>query len=95
MSKEYFTYKSRPVVRNGHTIYYGSMAEPYVVMMNVLQEGEFNQMQIASEIKCYLMKTDKDLNPMQAIVKQAGRSTLYEALELAAAWLKSSNRAAG
>lgn len=95
MSKEYFTYKSRPVVRSGKTIYYGSMAEPYVVMMNILREEESGQMKIASEIKCYLMKTDQDLNPMQAIVKQAGRPTLYEALELAAAWLKSSNRAAG
>ena len=52
MSKEYFTYKSRPVVRCGKTIYYGSMAEPYVVMLNVLREQAFDQLTTASEIKC-------------------------------------------
>jgi len=88
MSEAYFTYKSRPVVRNGKTIYYGSMAEPYVVMMNVNAEEEQNGVMTATSIKCFLMKTDKNLNPMQAIVKNAERTSLYEALELANAWLQ-------
>ena len=95
MSERYFTYKSRPVVRNGRTIYYGSMAAPYVVMMNVTAEESAGELKTASEIKCYLMKTDKSLNPMEAITKTAARPTLYEALELAAAWLKTTEPAAG
>ena len=87
VSESYFTYKSRPVVRSGKTIYYGSMAKPYVVMMTVTKEEQSEQVATASEIKCYLMKTDKSLNPMEAITKTAFRPTLYEALELAAAWL--------
>ncbi|MBP0967387.1 MAG: hypothetical protein J5722_07120 [Oscillospiraceae bacterium] len=94
VSESYFTYKTRPVVRSGKTIYYGSMAQPYVVMMTVTAEAEENQVMTASEIKCYLMKTDKSLNPMEAITKTAVRPTLYEALELAAAWLKSTERSA-
>lgn len=92
MSEAYFTYKTRPVVRSGKTIYYGSMAEPYVVMMNVTAETSVHDVMTASEIKCYLMKTDKSLNPMEAISKTAVRPTLYEALELAAAWLKTTER---
>ena len=92
MSANYFTYKERPVVRNGKTIYYGSMAEPYVVMMNVTAEEKVHDISAATEIKCYLMKTDKSLNPMEAITKTAARPTLYEALELAAAWLKGTER---
>ncbi len=88
MSESYFTYKARPVVRSGKTIYYGSMAEPYVVMLNVISEAPQGDLKAASAIKCYLMKTDKDLNPMQAITKTAERSSLFDALELAAAWLK-------
>lgn len=87
MSDVYFTYKSRPVVRSGKSIYYGSMADPYVVMMNVTAEEERNGVMTATALKCFLMKTDKTLNPMQAIVKNAERPTLYDALELAAAWL--------
>jgi len=88
----YFTYKARPVVRSGKTIYYGSMAEPYVVMMNVTSEQPEHDTVVATEIKCYLMKTDKNLQPMEAITKTAVRSTLYDALELAAAWLHSTER---
>ncbi len=80
---EFVTYKGRPVVRNGKTIYYGNMANEYVVMMTVLSEKE----QEATAIKCYLMKTDKSLNPMQAITQTSERSSLLDALELAAAWL--------
>ena len=95
MGESYFTYKSRPVVRSGKTIYYGSMAQPYVVMMNVTAEAENADMKQkqATEIKCYLMKTDKNLNPMEAITKTAARPNLFEALELAAAWLKGTERA--
>jgi len=88
MSESYFTYKTRPVVRNGKTIYYGSMADPFVVMMNVTAEEEKSGVMTATAIKCYLMKTDKNLNPMEAITKTAERASLYEALELAAAWLR-------
>ena len=95
MSERYFPYKSRPVVRNGKTIYYRSMAASYVVMMNVTAEESAGELKTASEVKCYLMKTDTNLNPMEAITKTAIRPTLFEALELAAAWLKSTEPALG
>lgn len=88
----YMTYKSRPVVRNGNTIYYGSMANEYVVMMNVMSENKENGVGVASAVKCYLMKTDKDLTPMQAIMQTSERNSLYEALELANAWLTRQER---
>ncbi len=87
MADQFVTYKGRPVVRNGKTIYYGDMANEYVVMMNVITEKEQNGEMVATAIKCYLMKTDKNLNPMQAITQTSERSSLLDALELASAWL--------
>lgn len=87
MAEQLMTYKGRPVVRNGKTIYYGKMSNEYVVMMNVLSEKEQNGTMVATAIKCYLMKTDKNLNPMQAITQTSERGSLLDALELAAAWL--------
>ncbi len=87
MSEQYMTYKARPVVRSGNTIYYGSMANEFVVMMNVTGEKTEGDFATATAIKCYLMKTDKNLNPMQAIVQTSERASLYDALELANAWL--------
>ena len=31
--KEFLTYKGKPLVRQGNTIYYGDMADDYVIMM--------------------------------------------------------------
>lgn len=85
---EPFQYKSRPVVRSGKTIYYGSMTKPYVVMMNIMSEKKDHNLSVASSIKCYLMKTSQGIEPQDAITKSAERTTLYDALELAAAWLR-------
>lgn len=82
------TYRGRRIVRNGKTIYYGSMANPYVVNMTIVAENKTEQgINAATKIQCYLMKTDKGLSPMESIKKNAIKPNLYEALELAAAWL--------
>ena len=33
--KMFFTYKNRPLVRCGDTLYYGNMADPYVIKMEI------------------------------------------------------------
>ncbi|HBI85813.1 MAG TPA: hypothetical protein DDX71_05950 [Ruminococcus sp.] len=83
------TYRGRKIVRNGKTIYYGSMANPYVVSMNIADEKTENGFTTATKIQCYLMKTDKGLSPMESIQKNAVKPNLFEALELASAWLDS------
>ena len=47
---------------------------------------------MASKIKIYLMRTDEKLNPMEAIVKTGERESLYDALDLAKAWLDRAER---
>ena len=41
------TYKGRPLVRCGNEIYYGSLADPYVVFMQVLTTKEENGITVA------------------------------------------------
>ena len=38
--KEFLTYKGKPLVRQGNTIYYGDMADDYVIMMQILAKKE-------------------------------------------------------
>ena len=35
------TYKGRPLVRSGNTIYYGDMGDKYVAMLQILAEAPF------------------------------------------------------
>ena len=32
---EFLTYKEKPLVRKGNTIYYGNMSDPFVIMIQI------------------------------------------------------------
>ena len=87
MSKGFFTYKGFPLVRLKDVIYYGNMSDDYVVMLQILKKEKVNDMDVASKIKVYHMSTDLELPPNKAITKTSERESLYEALDLANAWL--------
>ena len=48
-STPFLMYKGRPLVRSGNTLYYGSMAERYVIVMQILSTKEENGMQMAEK----------------------------------------------
>ncbi|MGN0614390.1 MAG: hypothetical protein ACI4JB_10895 [Porcipelethomonas sp.] len=87
MSKGFFTYKGFPLVRHEDVIYYGNMTDDYVVMIQILKKEKVNDIDIASKIKVYQMSTDLTLPPNKAVTKTSEKESLYEALDLANAWL--------
>ena len=84
---DFFTYKGYPLVRKGNEIYYGNMYDNTVIMMQILETSKMGSLDVASKIRIYQMKTDENLNPVQAIVKQSEKNSLYEALDIAYVWL--------
>ncbi len=87
MSKGFFTYKGFPLVRLEDVIYYGNMSDDYVVMLQILKKEKINDIDVASKIKVYHMSTNLELPPNKAITKTSEKESLYEALDLANAWL--------
>ncbi|MBQ7756597.1 MAG: hypothetical protein IJ031_05400 [Oscillospiraceae bacterium] len=83
----FFTYKGLPLVRKGNELYYGNMSDEYVVRMQIEETKEENGMQVASKVRIIKMATDKDLPFDKIFVKNAEKSSLYEALDIACAWL--------
>ena len=47
------TYKGRPLVRSGNTIYYGDMGDKYVAMLQILAEAPFEGEQLPSKSNLY------------------------------------------
>lgn len=84
---EFFSYKGRPLVRSGDTIYYGSMKDPYVVMLEIKSTEEVKGLKVAKNIALSMMSTDLTLPPEKLVPKKASREGLYAALDLANAWL--------
>lgn len=88
MGNSFFTYKGYPLVRHENVIYYGNMSDDFVVMLQILKKKKVQDLEIASKIKVYMMSTDLSLPPNKAITNSSDKESLYEALDLANAWLK-------
>ena len=87
--EKFLEYKGKPLVRSGKTIYYGNMKDPYVVCLNILNEGEsINGLNIAGKVAIQLLNTDPDLSPKDKIVKKSEKEGLFNALDLGAVWLE-------
>ena len=84
----FFTYKGKPLVRKGDTIYYGSMGDDFVVMLSIQSHTSEGELDLADNITIQLMHTDTTINPMDIVVKKAEKKGLYQALDLASIWLE-------
>lgn len=84
----FFTYKGLPLVRKGNLIYFGNMYDDYVVMMEILGTEKVGKLDVANKVRIRKMATDVKLPPNEQIVKKAEKTSLYEALDIACAWLK-------
>lgn len=88
---EFMTYKGYPLVRKGNDMYYGFMSEKYVIMLQAEQVKDVDGIGVSQKVKFYQMSTDDKLNPVEAIVKNGERNSLYEALDVAYTWLGRAN----
>ena len=81
-------YKGRPLVRNGNTVYYGDMSDPYVAMLQIIESADFSDMQLASRVSVQILSTDEDLRPKERIKKKTEKNTFWDALNIATIWLE-------
>ena len=84
----FLMYKGRPLVRSGNTLYYGSMAEKYVIVMQILSTKEENGMQMAEKIQIQLMLTDPEVRMKDRIIKKSEKIGLYNAMDIGSIWLE-------
>lgn len=88
MAEQFLTYKGRPLVRGGNTIYYGNMSDEYVCVLQILTEKEENGEQVPDKIQIQLLKTDPEIPIMERFVKNGERRGLSNAMEIATIWLE-------
>ena len=84
----FWLYKGHPLVRCGDTIYYGSLADPFVVMMKITSTKEVKDLQAADKVSVWLMSTDEEVSPLERIQQRCERRGLYNAIDIASIWLE-------
>ncbi len=82
----FLTYKGKPIVRKGNTIYYGNMNDPFVIMLTIASTHEVHGVKIADKVKVQLIDTNEP-NPLAAIVKSSDKTGLWTAIDIASVWL--------
>ncbi len=88
MAEEFFSYRGKPLVRNGKMIYYGDMSDPYVIVMQVLSEKQEGDLMVADRVILQMLSTDESLPLAKRVIKKSEKSGLYPALDIASIWLK-------
>ena len=80
-------YKGRPLMRVDNLIYYGSMADSHIVMLQILETKKVGDTEIASRVSVQLQLTDPAAKSRDRIVKKGEKAGLYTALDFGSVWL--------
>ena len=81
------SYKGHPLRRKDNLIYYGTMAEKYIIMLQVLSTKTVGDLAMADKVSVQLQLTDPDLKSRDRVVKKTEKDSLYEAMDVASVWL--------
>ena len=81
------TYKGHPLRRKDNLIYYGSMADKYIVMIQVMSSEKDGALEIANKVHLQLQLTDPDLKSRDRVVKKIDQPDLFSAIDMGSIWL--------
>ncbi len=66
-------YKGHPLRRIDNLIYYGTMADPYIVMMQILESKKENGLDMATKVSLQLQTTNPNVKARDRVVKKGER----------------------
>jgi len=81
-------YKGHPLMRKDNLVYYGSMADKYIVMLQILESNNLSDLNVATKVSVQLQLTDPSLKSRDRIVKKSEKDGFYTALDVGSVWLE-------
>ena len=81
-------YKGHPLMRKENFIYYGSMADSHIVMLQILETKKINDVDIATRVSVQLQLTDPTAKSRDRVVKKSEKPGFYTALDVGCVWLE-------
>ena len=81
-------YKGHPLQRKDNIIYYGSFADKYIIMLQILDTKKVGDLDVATKVSIQLQLTDSGIKSRDRIVKKSEKDSLYAAIDVASIWLQ-------
>ena len=80
-------YKGHPLMRKDNLIYYGSMADSHIIMLQILETKKVGDVDIATKVSIQLQLTDPAAKSRDRVIKKSEKDGFYTALDLGSIWL--------
>lgn len=80
-------YKGHPLKRKDNLIYFGSMSDKYIIMMQILGTRQVKDMNVATKVSVQLQYTDPNIKSRDRVLKSSEKESLYSAMDVASVWL--------
>lgn len=90
--KDLLMYKGFPLMRKDSIVYYGSMADSHIVMLQILETEKKGDTDIATKVSVELQLTDPSIRAKDRIVKKERKGRL---LHSSGCWLCVAQAGAG
>lgn len=88
MAKNALEYKGHPLRRKDNLIYFGDMADKYIVQLQIMDTKKVKDLEVATKVSVQLQLTDPEIKSRDRIVKKSEKDSLYAAMDLATIWLE-------
>ena len=85
---EVLTYKGHPLMRKDNLVYYGSMADEFIVMLQILETKKVQDVDVATRVSVQLQLTDPAIKSRDRVVKKSEKDGFYTALDVGCVWLE-------
>jgi hypothetical protein len=85
--KELLTYKGHPLLRKDNIVYYGSMSDSHIIMLQILETKKVQDTDVATRVSVQLQLTDPNVRAKERILKKSEKEGFYTALDLGCVWL--------
>ena len=86
-AKTTLKYKGYPLRRKDNLIYFGSMSDKYIIMLQILGTKKVKDLDVATKVSVQLQLTDPDIKSRDRVVKKTEKDSLYSAMDVASVWL--------
>ena len=87
---KYLEYMGKPLVRYDNEIYYGDMADKYILFLMVMQQKKIEKLNV--EVPSKVMVQILNTKNMKEVKQNTMVDSLADAFELGMAWLERANR---
>ena len=88
MANKPLEYKGHPLQRAGNIVYYGSMADKYIIMLQIMDTKKVKDLDVATRVSVQLQLTAPDLKSRDRVVKKTEKDSLYAAMDVGCIWLE-------